>query len=258
MHSNHELMAAVEVAGRYYSHELMTGQGPGHDAARRYVSGRRVFGPMIEQFRIGYVPKTSFGRPWIANKITDRNLLLDAGLVNEGENGLYDPMEGRVVFPQTNPAGKFLGFVGRDIAGGSPDKYLSTGATPIFRRAEVLYRIDRARRAIEQERTVIVVEGLLDAVLLNQVGVKNAVATGTKAMTDAQAQILSRYAHFVEVMFDNDEAGRAGFEELRKRRGEHFKRVAWREYPAKFNDPADWVAERIDRLIADQGAVVKV
>ncbi len=258
MFDNHELMAAVEMASRYYGTELMKGAGVGPDKARGYVANRRLFQPMVELFRVGYAPATGGPTPWILGKMGGkRRLLVAAGILNEtGDGRVYDPMAGRVVFPQVNPAGKFLGFVGRDITGDGKDKYLATGSTPIFRRAEVLYRIDRARRGIERSRTVIVVEGLLDAALLFQIGVKNVVATGTKAMTDPQAQILSRYARKLEVMFDNDEKGREGFDEVRKRRGGHFETVTWKDYPGKYGDPAEWVADQIDRAIQRQEAAV--
>jgi len=228
-YDNHELMAAVELASQHYGNEMMQGIGVDRDAARTYVGQRRLFSPMIEKFRVGYAP-TSAG--WLLGKnIAHPDLLVAAGLLNR------------------------LGFVGRSIKI-SRDKYLSTGSTPIFRRAEVLYRIDRARRSIESTRTVIVVEGLLDAALMFQVGIRNVVATGTKAMTDSQAQILARYALKVEVMFDNEPEARKAFDLIRRRRGTMFQEMSWREYPAKFNDPADWVAARIDRLVTDQQAAV--
>jgi len=254
-------MAAVELASKFYMNELLRGAGPDRDRARGYVGQRRLFAPMIEQFAVGYSPRWAGNRPWILGKLDEPELLVEAGILNQNDHGgLYDPMLGRIVFPQVNPAGKYLGFVGRSIAstevGVQTDKYLSTGSTPVFRRAEVLYRIDRARRNIESTRTAIVVEGLLDAALMFQVGVRNVVATGTKSMTDAQAQILARYATTVEVMFDNDEYGRAGFRDVQKRRAGNFEKITWRSYPAKHGDPADWVSEQIDRAIQRQEAVV--
>lgn len=255
-HDNHELMAVTELAAKVYSNELLRGVGKDRDSARGYIAERRLFAPMVESFRIGYSPKSS-GVPWILSRIPERKLLVAAGILNQSSEGrLYDPMEGRVVFPQVTPTGRYVGFVGRDITSNRADKYLSTPSTPIFRRAEVLYRIDLARPHIQAAQTAIVVEGLLDAALMFQVGIRNVVSTGTKAMTDAQAQILARYAKSVEVMFDNEVQGREGFKELRKRRGGYFKDVRWREYPAKFNDPADWVAAQIDQSITHQQAAV--
>ncbi len=258
MYDNHELMAAVELSAKFYVGELLNGVGEDRNRARGYIGQRRLFAPMVEQFSIGYAPRSG-GKPWILTRMGEEELLLEAGILNRSDDGrLYDPMAGRVVFPQVNPAGKFLGFVGRDIGTKSPDKYLSTGSTAIFRRAEVLYRIDKARRSIESTRSVIVVEGLLDAALLSQVGIRNVVATGTKAMTDAQAQVLARYAKRVEVMFDNDKHGRDGFEDVKRRRGGYFEYIGWKAYPSHFNDPAEWVAAQIDRSITNQGSAVTV
>lgn len=254
-YDNHELMAAVELASRHYQTELARGSGRDRDQARGYIAARRLFAPMVDQFRIGYAPPGK-AQPWILYKIPDQELLLAAGILSKREDGkLFDPMEGRVVFPQVNPSGKYVGFVGRALTQ-RPDKYLSTSLTPIFRRTESLYRIDKSRAAIESEGFAIVVEGLLDSALLFQVGVRNVVATGTKSMTDPQAQVLARYTTKVEVMFDNDQAGREGFDEMYRRRARYFGKMTWREYPAKFNDPADWVSHQIDRAIQRQEVAV--
>jgi DNA primase len=250
-------MAAVELSAKYYSTELMKGTGRDRGAARNYIMSRRLFAPMLESFRIGYAPPPVNGRPWILTKIPEEQLLLEAGIVsrNPETGSLFDPMEGRVVFPQVNPSGKYVGFVGRSLVT-KKDKYLATPVTSVFRRTEVLFRIDKARPNIEAVNSAIVVEGLLDAALLFQVGVRNVVATGTKAMTDPQAQILSRYTNRIEVMFDNDTEGREGFDEMYRRRAKHFASMTWREYPAKFKDPADWVADQIARNIGMQQAAV--
>ncbi len=258
MPDNYELMAAVQLATKWYCTELLRGSGSDRDRARAYLGQRRLFAPMVEQFAIGYSPRLVGQVPWILTKMPDRALLLAAGILNETEdNRIYDPMEGRLLFPQVNASGKFLGFVGRALPGAvGKDKYLATGVTPIFRRQEILYRIDKSRATMEALSTAIVVEGLLDAVLMFQVGIRNVVATGTKAMSDPQAQILQRYVKDVEVMFDNDPGGMEGYRELKRRRGGYFAKVEWKSYPAKFKDPAEWVANQIDWAIANQQAAI--
>lgn len=255
-YDNHELMATVELASRYYGTELMKGSGKDRDLMRGYVASRRLYAPMAEAFRIGYAPQSVGGRPWILHKIPDEKLLLAAGILTKTSQGLMDPMEGRLLFPQVNPSGKFVGFVGRSIGKNRKDKYLATGLTPIFRRTESLFRIDKARPFIESNGYAIVVEGLLDSALLFQVGVRNVVATGTKAMTDPQAQILARYTSRIEVMFDNDIEGKEGAEELRRRNLRHFAAIDFRAYPPKFKDPAEWVAAELDKAIQRQQAAV--
>lgn len=256
MYDAYELMAVVELVSKIYHEELMNGSGSDRAKARNYIGGRRLFAPAVEQFRIGYAPAGG-GRPWILGKTGNAKLLIEAGvLIETDDGGLYDPMEKRIVFPQVNPSGKYLGFTGRTVPGNyapSGERYMTTRLTPIFRRHEILYRVDLARDFIIGEKSVIIVEGMLDAALMFQVGIKNVVAVGSKALTDPQAQILARYAANLQIMFDNNEQGRHGASEARRRRGIHFKQVSTLDYPARFDDPAEWVAARIDRL-ADSSA----
>jgi len=251
MYDAYELMAAVELASKIYHEELMHGSGYDRVRARNYIGSRRLFAPTVEQFRIGYVPEGG-AKPWILGKTGNAKLLIEAGILVETDEGvLHDPMEKRIVFPQVNPSGKYLGFTGRTVPGDyipGRERYMTTRQTPVFRRHEVLYRIDLARSSIIADKTVIVVEGMLDAALMFQVGIKNVVAVGSKALTDPQAQIIARYADNLQIMFDNNDAGREGASEARRRRGIHFKQVSTLDYPARFDDPADWVANRIDRV----------
>jgi DNA primase len=178
--------------------------------------------------------------------------LIKAGLLVEGQNGLVDPMAGRVVFPQMAPSGQVVGFVGRAIDPSVSEsyKYVATPQTDLFRRSEVLYRIDLSFRSIISDGSALVVEGPLDAVLLWQIGQRNTVSTGTARMTDAQAQILARYTKRIEVMFDMDDAGSEAFDALRRSRGSFFESVERRLIPVPFKDPAEWVQSVIDRRLA--------
>lgn len=245
-------MQLVDVASRLYHHELVKGVGSSGNA-RYYLGERRVFGKAMEVFRLGFAPRT-MGDPWIKRKLegVSTGTLLEAGLLTEGQNGLVDPMGGRVIFPQTTPAGQVVGFMGRAIDPSVSEgyKYVSTAQTPLFRKAEILYRIDMAYRPIMSEQKAIVVEGPLDAVLLWQIGQHNVVATGTARMTDAQAQILARYTKKLEVMFDSDDAGDAAFDQLRRQRGQFFQSVERRLVPVPFKDPAEWIRSVIDRRLA--------
>lgn len=245
------LMRMVAAAAQLYNNHLLRGAQQTANMARRYVSDRTIFEPAVTTFKIGYSPPRSNGSPpWVLSRLgLDTDAALAAGLVVYDRSGdLVDPMAGRLVFPQANPQGRFVGFVGR-LLGDSDrrDKYLATPRTEIFRRSEIVYRLDMAYRAIESQNTAVVVEGLLDAVLLWQVGIKHAVATGTVGMTDAQAQLIARHANNVEVMFDNDRHGREAFDRLRRYRGQFFGRVTWKDYPTKFADPAEFAVAAMHR-----------
>ncbi len=250
-----ELHSLVDEASRYYHRELMQGAN-GASHARFYLGERRVFSFAAQSFRLGYAPVQQNGHPWIATQMRrEPEELAQAGIVVRNAEGVWiDPMAGRVIFPQTTPGGKYVGFVGRLLGTEDrKDKYLSTPVTDIFRRAEVLYRIDLARQTIISEGWALVVEGMLDAVLLWQVGQRNVVASGTTALTDAQAQILARFCQRIEVMFDRGEKEFAAYEKIRRSRGGYFpKGVNYRELPPSASDPAEYVSQQIDRMVRDQ------
>lgn len=243
-----ELSRVVGLASRLYYSALM---GPSMAAHRAlgYLADRRVFAPTIDAFRLGYVPRQK--TPWLLERLRDvpQQTLVDAGLLVESQHGgLVDPMQGRIVFPQTTASGTVVGFVGRAIDPSVLEsyKYVASPVTPIFRRTELLYRVDMAQRSIVAEGKAILVEGPLDAILLYQVGRQNTVALGTKRMTDAQAQVLARYAMRLDVMFDTGEEEDKAFDRLRRSHGHYFHAVDRIRVPPKYDDPAQWVAATID------------
>jgi DNA primase len=78
----------------------------------------------------------------------------------------------------------------------------------VFHKGRELYGLHEHRRAIQQADRVIVVEGYMDVVMLDQHGVDNAVATLGTAVTTDQAARLLRLADEVIFAFDGDNAGR--------------------------------------------------
>lgn len=251
-----ELQRLIDLASRLYHVELSNGSLAAA-SARIYLGERRVFAKAIDQFRLGFCPRSNGGRPWLLQKLESSGykpgMLEAAGLMVRGrDDQLVDPMAGRVVFPQVNPAGQVIGFVGRAISEQVSEsyKYVASPATVVFRKSEILYRIDMSYRSIMSENRAIVVEGPLDAILMWQIGQPNTVAVGTARMTDAQAQTLARYTKRIEVMFDRDDAGDEAFSKLRKERGVHFEKVERRDVPAPYKDPAEWIRSVIDRKLA--------
>jgi DNA primase len=242
---NNDLGRLVSIAARLYQTQL----GRASSAslmAQGYLGERRVFGPTIDTYGIGYSPRQA---GWLVDCFQDvpTSDLVAAGLVVEGKNGLVDPMMGRVVFPQMTPQGVVVGFVGRAIDPDVPEgyKYVATPQTAIFRRSEIVYRIDLAHRSIISEGFAVVVEGPMDAVLMWQIGQLNTVAVGSKRMTDAQAQILARYTKRIDVLFDRGEE--KAFDQVKRARGQYFQDIRQRQVPTPYDDPAEWVRSRIDR-----------
>ena len=84
-------------------------------------------------------------------------------------------------------------------------KYLNTSDTPVFKKSENLFSLNNAKSS--GTRTLILCEGYMDVIALNQAGFTNAVATLGTALTNEQAVLMKRYADEVIICYDADGAG---------------------------------------------------
>ena len=195
------LLAALDAAHRHYRQALKA-----HPAAIEYLKGRGLTGETAAKFGLGYAPDA-----WqnLQDAVADYQdaALVEAGLVIAQEGKRYDRFRDRAMFPIRNERGQIIGFGGRVLGKGEP-KYLNSPETPVFHKGRELYGLHEHRRAIQQADRVVVVEGYMDVVMLDQHGVDIAVATLGTAITADQATRLLRLADEVVFAFDGDNAGR--------------------------------------------------
>ncbi len=194
------------------------------ERARRYLAQRGIDEPAVERFLLGYAPDDWRAlREAAAHHGYEDELLEAAGLVKRSEKSPepYDRLRDRLVFPITDVRGRVIAFGGRVIGGDAAGpKYLNSPETPLYHKGRELYGLHWAKSAIRRESAALVVEGYMDYVSLAARGVENVVATLGTAMTPEQAQLVTRYASQVLMLYDSDPAGlratfRAGDEVLR-------------------------------------------
>jgi DNA primase len=133
-----------------------------------YLKKRGLTGEIAAKFALGYAPDGWQGLQQ-AFPDYDDPALVECGLVIVNEQGRrYDRFRDRVMFPIQDQRGNVIGFGGRVIGEGEP-KYLNSPETPLFEKGRELYGLPQARKAIQEEDTVIlVVEGYMDVVGLVQ------------------------------------------------------------------------------------------
>ena len=171
-----------------------------------YLKNRGLTGEIAAKFALGYAPDGWQGLQQVFSDYNDP-ALVECGLVIVNEQGRrYDRFRDRVMFPILDQRGNVIGFGGRVIGEGEP-KYLNSPETPLFEKGRELYGLPQARKAIQEEDTVLVVEGYMDVVGLVQSGIENVVATLGTAATDANVQKLLKQASRVVFCFDRDAAG---------------------------------------------------
>jgi DNA primase len=180
--------------------------------ARAYLERRGIGREAAERFGLGWAPEewSAFGDAARKHGIPDR-LLVELGLAKEGKGGRepYDAFRGRVIFPILDLGGRVVAFGGR-ILGEAEEhvpKYLNSPESAIYSKGRTLYGLHWSKGAVRKEETALVVEGYMDYVSLAAHGVENAVAPLGTAMTEDQAELISRYARRAILLYDSDKAG---------------------------------------------------
>jgi DNA primase len=123
---------------------------------------------------------------------------------------------GRLIIPIREALqGEVIAFTARQLFCTPQDepsyqaKYLNTRESPVFRKSDVLFNLDRARRAIDKgNQSFLIVEGQLDALRCWEKGLPTAVAPQGTAITENQIARLKRYGQRLEILLDGDAAGR--------------------------------------------------
>jgi DNA primase len=206
------LLDAHKVAEEFFRAQLQTPEA----AVGQQMLAERGFTPAdATQFGVGYAPQgwDSLLRHLRNKGFTDEELKL-TGLMSEGQRGIYDRFRGRLIWPIRDLTGATIGFGARKLYEDDPGpKYLNTPETQLYKKSQVLYGIDLAKREISKQKRIVVVEGYTDVMAAQLAGVGTAVATcGTAFGTDhikIARRLLSDFGGGGEVIFcfDGDAAG---------------------------------------------------
>lgn len=195
-----------EYAMKYYLNNINTTDG---SKAREYLLKRGINETIIKEFKLGYSgsSKDTFYK-LATNKGWDIETLNKLGLINKVNENVYDTFINRVVIPIENLKGEVVGFTGRIFNGeDNTAKYLNTKETEIFKKSSLLFNYHNAKNYIRDRKSVIVVEGNMDAIKMSAKGFKNVVALMGVALSNEQIDILKRLKVPVILMLDNDNAG---------------------------------------------------
>ncbi|MEY3089269.1 MAG: DNA primase [Actinobacteria bacterium] len=209
------LVAANTAAARFFQEQLRS-----QDASigRDFLEQRGFSGEAIKSFEVGYAPKEwdSLTKSLRSEGFTIEELTI-VGLSKEGQRGPIDRFRNRLVWPIRDITGDVVGFGARKLASDEEDngpKYLNTPETPIYKKSQLLYGLDRAKKEIAKQRQVVVVEGYTDVMAAHLAGVTTAVATCGTAFGDDHIRILRRllmdddsFRGEVIFTFDGDAAG---------------------------------------------------
>jgi len=222
------LVRANEAAFELYHRTLL--EAKEGEEARAYLETRGIDREVAAEFEIGYAP----GHPdFLLRRLVkslSAELLVEAGLaVQDQEGNVRDRFRRRITFPVHDLSGKAVGIGARILPGGGGrggpqgasreasgrppggkedgPKYLNSPETPVYRKAEVLYNLQRAKASATRSGELFLVEGYTDVIAMVRAGVTNTVATCGTALGEGHFRLASRFAQRMVLAFDSDDAG---------------------------------------------------
>lgn len=203
------LYEVLEAACQWFEKQLHASAG---EVALDYARRRGLKPETLRLYRIGFSPdnRTALYTHLMALGF-NKKLQQEAGLIIVPDEGaIYDRFRGRLMFPIRNASSKVIAFGGRLIGAStnkSIPKYLNSPETPLFKKGEVLYNLDLAKRPAREANMAVVMEGYMDVVSCSQGGVPYGLATLGTAVTPDHLRLLWQLAKEPVLCLDGDAAG---------------------------------------------------
>lgn len=175
-----------------------------------YLKNRGVPTTAISDFALGLSPTDNSLSRYLQNAGYKKKDIEAANLARENERGLYDFFRGRIMFPIQEISGEVVGFGGRIMTSAdNGPKYLNSPENDVFLKRSMLYNLNRAKDAIKDRTTpIIMVEGYMDVISLYEHGIKAVCATLGTALGEKHARLIKRYTDSVILCYDGDAPGR--------------------------------------------------
>jgi DNA primase len=208
------LVAAHTAAAKFYAEQLTL---PAARIAREFLDERGFDQAAAQQFGCGFAPADwdALSKQLLAQGFSEQELVT-GGLAKQGRSGsLIDRFRRRLMWPIKDLTGEVIGFGARRLfVDDDGPKYLNTPDTPIYKKSQVLYGVESAKREIARDHRAVIVEGYTDVMACHLAGVPTAVATCGTAFGAEHISVLRRllmdqdeFRGEVIFTFDGDEAG---------------------------------------------------
>lgn len=180
-------------------------------AAQEYLSGRGIYSgenSPIEKYGIGLSGSGNNLLHTLTKSGYSKDILLNSGLIREGENGAYDYFRNRIMFPFFDQSGHVTGYTGRSLED-RPDnnKYMNSPDTELYKKGASIFGLFQAKQSIARNDKVFLVEGQFDVLSFFVAGIEHTVCGSGTALTDLQVKYLMRFTKNITLIYDGDKAG---------------------------------------------------
>jgi DNA primase len=172
--------------------------------ARAYLKKRTLSTESINTFQLGYAPQND---KQLLKKISQsfaKEHLKDSGLLQKKNHQCL--FFNRLTFPIHNEKGHIIAFGARSL-NQQPPKYINSPQTTYYHKKNNLYGLFQALQTTKKIKSLFIVEGYLDVIMMAQHGIPNVVATLGTAITVQQIKKAIYYTSTLIFCFDGDRAG---------------------------------------------------
>ncbi len=183
----------------------------GRQTALDYLHNRGLTDEIINKFKIGYSiidgEKTT---KTLLNSGFSLKTIEKTGIGNIFGEKIKDNNAGRVIFSITNTDGQVVGFSARELSNDkNVAKYINSPEVEggVFHKSNILYNYFNAKDAARREKFIYVVEGFMDAIALDRIGINNVVALMGTVLTQEHIKLLRYLNCEVRLCLDNDGPG---------------------------------------------------
>ena len=176
--------------------------------AKEYlINERHLSEEAIKEFNIGLALNDNNLNKLLSSKGYSDKDIIEMSLANKTDNGLLDMFRNRITFPICNHEGKIIAYSARIYQNEDTSKYINSKESVIFKKGYTFYNYDKCRLEPLKIKSVILVEGQMDAIRVYTSGFKNVIASMGTAITSNHISLLKKLNAKVILMMDNDNAG---------------------------------------------------
>ena len=191
-----------EIASEFYQKNLLNSNSK---IAQDYVRKRKMDKYVLETFGIGYAGNfDELYQELNKNNFNDEEILASKLVLKSERTGkMYDAFRNRLMFTIKDVRDRVIAFGGRALDDSKP-KYINSPDTVVYNKGRHLFAMNIAKKC--REKSIMLVEGYMDAISLHQRGVHNVVASLGTALTEQQGRLLNSFEEVI-IGYDADSAG---------------------------------------------------
>ncbi len=253
------LVEANQAAAEFYAERLVSSAeaAPG----RKFLTERGFDAEVARTFGVGFAPRgwDELVKHLRGKRFTDEELET-AGLARTGQRGMIDRFMGRLLWPIRDISGDVVGFGARRLFDDDriEAKYLNTPETPIYKKSQLLYGLDLAKKEIARRAQAVIVEGYTDVMACHVAGVPTAIATcgtafGTEHVKVLRRLLMDQNSFHGEVIFtfDGDAAGQKAAQRAYDDQDQHFTTQTFVAVEPDGLDPCDLRLQKGDEAVRE-------